>query len=464
MKKHFIRLCYAICAVTLLFQLNSCKNPVITDKGNTLNFQSFDLFHIDTCTVLISTVPDRPLLASGVSTGVLGSANDLFFGNNFASIYSQCLLIAGIPNSFAGCVVDSAVLVMPFMGPTSKYGKCDKPVDINVYEISQDMIPGNTYYSGDAFSVYPTLVGQRLNYVPDLADSVYFLNPFAAQGSYGSQVPYLAQAPMLRVRLSNNFANKLLSAPDSIYQASATFIEFMKGLYITTNSNKVGNGFMYFALNSSGINLYYHHVPPVALDTLAYQFSFSTYGVTLNHFDHYYGGTLVQNALSHPNPLGDKVGYIQAGGGTKVKVTIPYLKNIDSVLLNGKKVPIGVTKAELIVPILDTLLSDPSYPPPTSITMYRIDDKDSLETFNSNNYSGVAYLTTRLDDQGRSYVCYVFNITEYVQRVFNGYYSNNNGYYIGYSYTVHGDRTIVLNDPAKLSTQCKLKITYTKLN
>jgi hypothetical protein len=50
-----------------------------------------------------------------------------------------------------------------------------------------------------------------------------------------------------------------------------------------------------------------------------------------------------------------------------------------------------------------------------------------------------------------------------VQRVLNGYYSNNNGYYIGYSYTVRGDRVIILNDPAKLSTQCKLKITYTKL-
>jgi hypothetical protein len=222
---------------------------------------------------------------------------------------------------------------------------------------------------------------------------------------------------------------------------------------------------MYLALNNSGINLYYHHTS--YLDTLAYQFSLSTYGVTLNHFDHYYGGTLVQNALSHPNPAGDKVGYIQAGGGTKLKMTIPYLKNIDSVLLNGKKVPIGITKAELIMPILDTLVSDPSYPPPASITLYRIDDTLAVQTLNGNNYSGSGYLTTRLDESGRSYVCYVFNITEYVQRVLNGYYSNNNGYYIGYSYTVRGDRTIILNDktdPAKLAKQCKLKITYTKLN
>jgi hypothetical protein len=449
--------------VTLVFQLNSCKDPVITDKGNTLNFQSFNLFHIDTCTVLINTVPDRPLLASGVSSGVLGSVNDLFFGNGFAGIYAQCLLINGIPNSFSGCVLDSAVLVMPFVNASSKYGKCDKPIDINVYEVSQDMVPGATYYSSDAFSVYPQLIGQRTNYVPNLKDSVYFINPLAAQGTNGTQVPYSAQSPMIRVRLSNAFGNKLLNAPDTNFLASATFIEYLKGLYITTNTSKVGNGYMYVALNSSGVNLYYHHTTG-QLDTLAYQFSLSTYGVTVNHFDHLYGSTLVQNALSNPNPQGDKVGYIQAGGGTKLKITIPYLKNIDSVMLDGKKVPIGITKAELIVPVLDTLLGDPSFPPPSALSLFRVDDKDSIEGFNGYNNNGAGFLTTRLDDHGHSYLCYVFNITEYAQRVMNGYFDKNKGYYLGYSYTVRGDRAVILNDPARLSTQCKLKITYTKLN
>jgi Domain of unknown function (DUF4270) len=467
LKRNLVRLCYAISAVMLLCFLNSCKDPVVTDKGNTLNFQSFDLFHVDTCRVMINTVPDRPLLASGPSTGVLGSVSDLFFGNTFASIYSQCLLVRGIPNSFSGCVLDSAVLVMPYVSATSKYGKCNAPIDINVYEVSQDMIPGNTYYSYDAFSVYPLPIGQRLNFVPDLVDSVHFIDPFAAQGSNGTEVPYVAQGPQLRVRLSNSFASKLLAAPDSIFQASSTFIGFFKGLYITTNPNKVGNGYMYLALNSSGINLYYHHTngsSSAPIDTLAYQFSLSTYGVTANHFDHYYNGSVVQTALSHPNAGGDKAGYVQAGGGTKIKLTMPTLKNVDSAVLNGKKVPVGVTKAELILPILDTLLADPSYPPPSALSMYIIDDHDSLETFNANNYSGVGYLTTRQDEMGRNYLCYVFTITEYVQRVFNGYYSNNKGYYIGYSYTVHGDRVVILNDPARLSTQCKLKITYTKLN
>lgn len=453
MKKVIIKLCYAIGAVMLLTQLNACKDPVITDKGNTLNFQNTSLYHIDTCTVVINTVPDRPLVSSSVSTGVLGSMNDIFFGNTFAGIYAQCLTSTNPSlTAFAGNVLDSVVLIMPFSSTTSKYGKCDKPIDVVVYEVAQDMVPGNTYYSNAGFSVYGQPIGTRYNYVPNLVDSVFFIDPVI---SNNVDVPYDGQAPMLRVRLSNSFANKLFNVPDSILSASVNFIEYFKGLYITTNPSKVGNGLMYFNLgnNSCNINMYYHSAS--SIDTLVYQFPISTYGVTVNHWDHYYGGTLVQNALSNPNSNGDKVGFVQAGGGTKLRVKLPTLKNLPP--------NIGITKAELILPIQDTLLADPSYTPPPALSLYRIDDTLAVNTLNQYNNSGIAYLTTRVDNNNLNYLCYVFNVTEYVQRVLDGYYSNNNGYYVGFSYTVRGDRAIILNDPTRLSTQCKLKITYTKL-
>jgi hypothetical protein len=137
LKKILIKLCYAMCAVMLLFHLNACKDPVVTDKGNTLNFQNINLFHIDTCSVVINTVPDRPIISSSVSTGTLGSMNDIFFGNTFAGIYAQCLLSVTVPTGFVGGVLDSAVLIMPFASTTAKYGKCDKPVDIVVYEVAR---------------------------------------------------------------------------------------------------------------------------------------------------------------------------------------------------------------------------------------------------------------------------------------------------------------------------------------
>jgi hypothetical protein len=471
LKKNLTKLCYAICAVMLLCHLSGCSDPTVTDRGNTLNFQTISLYHIDTCSVVLTTVPDRQVVSSGVTQGVLGSANDIFFGKSYAGIYAQCGLYAGSPPNFAGCVLDSTVLVMPYVNSTSKYGKCDRPTDILVYQISQDMIPGNIYYTGDAFSVLNQPIGQRLNFVPDLVDSAFFIDPIIANNV---DVPYYGQVPMMRIRLSNAFGNQLLNANDTNYLASSTFLEFFKGIYVTSNPNKVGDGFTYVNLANSAINLYYHHVASVPMDTCAFPFQISTYGVTLNHFDHYYGNTLVQGALNNPNPNGDKVAYVQAGGGVRVKLTLPNLKSIDTTVVNGKKVytPIGITKAELIVPILDTLLSDPSYPPPGMVSLYRVDDTLGIDPLNDNQYtnvvgsSGTGILTTRLDNNGQSYVCYVFNITLYIQRVLNGYYSNNNGYYISYSSSSAANRVILLNDKTdktKLSRYCQLKITYSNL-
>jgi len=461
LKKNLKRLCYAVCAVMLLFHLSACKDPVVTDVGNTLNFQNINLFHADTCAVVINTVADRQLISSGVTTGALGSMNDVFFGNTFASIYAQFLLGPGVPSgSFVGNVLDSAVLIMPYQSLTSKYGRCDKPIDVVVYQVSQSMVPGVTYYPNDVFQVYGQPVGIRTNFVPDLNDSVYFTDPYHAQGSGSTQIPYDAQSPMLRVRLTDAFANQLMNTPDSALQASLTFINYLQGLYITTNPSKVGDGLVFFNLGngSCNISLYYHSTTGGVLDTSVYQFQTNSYGVTVNHWDHYYGNTLVQKALTNPNPNGDKIAYVQSGAGTKLKVKLPTLKNLPQ--------NIGITKAELIMPILDTLLADPSYPPPSALVMYRIDDTLGVDALNSNNYSGIGSLTTRVDNNNNSYLCYVFNITEYVQRVLNGYYSNNNGYYIGYSYTTNPNRVIILNDPSdrtKLSKYCQLKITYTKL-
>lgn len=457
MNAYFTKFC-AIAGVLVLLYCTGCRNPVISDNKNLLDFQSLNLGHIDSCTVYIQTVADKPLISSNVAIGVLGSMNDLFFGKTYASIYAQCLLGVNDPQ-FQNTIVDSAVLVMPFLNDSSKYGNCSLPLDIIVYELSQDMMPGDVYYTTDAFSVYTQPLGQTNNYVANLVDSFYVVNPLI-----NPEVPTQNLSPQLRVRLSNSFANKLINTPDTLLFSSLSFIEYFKGLYITTNPNKIGNGLMYFALNNCAINLYYHHPAYTPLDTSVFQFQISTYGVTVNHFDHYYNGTLLQSALNSSSPTGNKYGYIQAGSGTKLKLTIPWLMNIDSVPAGaGKKAPIGVTKAELILPIVDTLLDDPSYHAPSTLALSIINDIDSTVSMSSYNNGGIGFLSTRFDDHNKPYLCYVFNLTEYIQRVFDGYFDNKNGYYVSYSYTVKGDRVIIQNDPSKYSTQCKLKITYTKM-
>ena len=436
MKKYLVRLCNIVCAVLLLCHLNSCKDPVITDKGITSNPEdNINLSHLDTDAVFISTVAEVPLQGSGVTTGVLGSMDDPYFGKTFAGFYAQCLLSSNGAQFDSGPVIDSVVLYMPYINDTSKYGACKSPIDIVVYEVSQDIISSNTYYSNDAFSVYGTPIGRLNNYVPDLIDS--------------SIIRGYVVSPRICIKLSNTFAQKLLNTDSNSLSSSTNFINYMKGIYVTTNTGKVGDGISYINLQNTRISMFYHNR---VADTLQFDFPITSYSATVNHFDHQYAGRPAQTAISSPAAGGDKVGYIQAGVGTKLKVKIPALSTLPK--------DIGITKAELILPVqtTDTAL----FPLPPTVTFYRLDDTLATQTLNVYNSSGVGKLATRVDNAGQSYYCYVFNLTEFIQRILNGYY-NNNGFYVEYSYTVRADRAIILNDPARYSTQSKLKITYTKL-
>ena len=186
---------------------------------------------------------------------------------------------------------------------------------------------------------------------------------------------------------------------------------------------------------------------------MRFDFPISAYSTTINHFDHQYGSTPVATAIAAGvSTTTQQAAYIQSGAGTKIKVRIPNLSSLPA--------KIGVTKAELIMPV--DISDTANYPLPANPVIYRLDDTLGLNTLNSYNLSGVGHLATRQDDAGNSYYCYVFNLTEFVQRMQNGYYGNY-GFYVQYSYTVRADRVKIYNDPGQYARQCKLKITYTKL-
>ncbi len=437
MKKHFVLFCQIACAVVLVCCLNSCKDPAIADKNNTLGFDPINLEHLDTSTVYINTVAEVPLQSSAVTTGVLGSMADPLFGPTYAGFYAQCLLSSSGAVFNNSPVVDSVVLYLPFINDSSKYGPCKKPIDIQVYEVSQYMDPTAIYHQNDAFSVYSQPIGQLTNYIPDLIDSTFAWHN--------------TQAPQIIVRLNNSFGQKLLNADSSSLSSSTDFINYLKGIYVTTNTAKpAADGISYLNLQSGRISLYYHNA---STDTLRFDFPISAYSTTVNPFDHQHNNTPVNTAINAGTSTTTQLaGYIQSGGGAKIKVRIPALSSLPE--------KIGVTKAELILPV--DISDTANYPLPANPVLYRLDDTLGTFTLNSYNLSGVGKLATRQDNNGNNYYCYVFNLTEFVQRMQNGYYGNN-GFYVQYSYTVRADRIKILNDPAQNAQQCKLKITYTKL-
>ena len=440
--------CSVLCVVVLLMILNACNDPIITDKGILKDPGNlFNLAHIDTTTVILNTVAEVNLQSSGVKTAVLGSMNDPYTGISYASFYAQCLLSQNgysfhISDSMA--VLDSAVLSLPYINDSSRYGRCTQPMDVTVYELSQDMYAVNTYYNNDAFSVNPSPAGRLNDYKPDLKDSLQLLDTILA--------------PQIRVRLNSSFAQKLFNVDSSSISSSANFVNYLKGIYVTTNPSKVGNGILYLDLLNAKISVYYH---TVNTPKLSYDFPINLYSARVNHFDHIYRGYDIQRSLSTTTP--DTKVYTQSGVGTKIKLQLPYLMNLipPKNAVGKRDSSIAITKAELILPYSTDYTSD-SFLPPSRVILLRLDDTLASQTLNSYNNSGVATLTTRTDVNGTIYNCYVFNLTEFVQRVLDGYY-NNNGFYIQYSYTVRSDRAVIFNDPIIDSKKAKLKITYTKI-
>lgn len=446
MKKKLVKLCYALGALMMLAQINGCKDPVIKDKGITSNPEdNINLSHLDTATVVINTVAESPLLASGVTTGVLGSMDDQGgTGKTFASVYAQCLLSQNGFNfhvADSNAVIDSAVLSMPFINDSSKYGTCTKPIDILVYEVTQDMSYANTYYSNDAFYINSSPIGSAYNFRPNISnyllDSLRWTNPDTAL------------APQIRVRLNSSFANRLLNTDSVSLSSSANFVNNLKGIYITTNQAKPGSGVFYFLTQSSKITLFYHTSQTRGK---TFDFPITQYSAIVNHFDHIHSGYDINRSLQTAGP--DQTCYVQSGAGTKVKLQFPYFKNLPK--------DIAITKAELIVPYSTNYTAD-SFVRANGLRLVRLDDTLAAQSLNAYNNSGIGLLTTRLDANNQSYPCYVFNLTEFAQRLLNGTY-NNNGFYLQYSYTVRADRTIIYNDSADDAKKCKLKITYTKLN
>ncbi len=436
MKKFVVNFCSSAIVLVSLFHLNACKEPTISEGGINTADDLLNMERQDSFTVEAYTVSDQQLYTSNVTQGVLGNMADPIFGNTYAGIYSQCKLSNDGTAFDSGPVLDSVVLSLPYNG---KYGKLDQPLDLVVYELSQPMDAAYTdYKTNDAFRVDGNPIGTRTNFTPNLTDSV---------AVYGVNL-----APQLRIRLSSYLGNKLLLADPTYFLNSDNFRDYFKGFYLATNTSKLGNGMVYLDMNNSNITLYYHNN---VNDSLTYTFPVTSSCAKINHFDHNYAGTPVQTALNAAVPRTDSIVYIQSASGTKVKISLPYIKDL-------AKQKIAINKAELIVTKLqDNSGLDTLYHYPELLILKSIDDTNAVQYLPSFDKAGVSSAKDETIG-GVTYHRYTLNITQFLQNLINGS-SLNNGFYLTFSSALRTDRLVLSNSPSDANTKMKLKLTYTKL-
>ncbi|MDP4267285.1 MAG: DUF4270 family protein, partial [Bacteroidota bacterium] len=234
MKKSFILLCFLLVNAVIIL-ISSCKEPdtvglEVQPSSDRLTYNYIDTFKVNTISAI-----DNKIYTNSISLNLLGSTNDPVFGSTTASIYTQFRM----PNenfSFpAKSTLDNnpAVLTLAY----KKYnGNPNSSLNFNVYEIINNLSTSHNYYSDTNIAVSSNAIA-KISITP---------NPSGNMVISGTDTTYL-----LNINLPADFAKKFLNSSSSNFTDNATFTNFFKGLYITTDKVNSNGSILYIDLLST---------------------------------------------------------------------------------------------------------------------------------------------------------------------------------------------------------------------
>lgn len=359
------------CLLLLLFYINcwmsACSDPTtigsnLIDEESLLNVQYTDTFTVRAKTILSDSVRTAPIVqTTTAATGfveitrpyLLGTLNDPVFGHSSASIYTQVRLRQNNINLGDDLQLDSIVLSLAY-DPLGSYGDLTSKTDVYVYEVIEDLTPQEPYYHTKDFAYNLLPVGKRLNVQFAPEDTLRW------QVLQADTLAEVELVPQLRVRLSDELGLRLLAqSGTSTFDENTNFLQFFKGLYITTLDE--GNAVAYFNMRSDNSQLtLYYSTSDVEGQSINFLINENT--AVTNRFKHDYEGTEVATALQMPAEQTELL-YVQAMGGLGFEVDIPYLKNLGNVILNRLELEF------FTVPDVSF-----TYATPSSFTLFAVDN------------------------------------------------------------------------------------------
>ena len=271
--------------------------------------------------------------ANAIKTGMLGSMMDPVFGQTTGEIYSQFRLSENGQSFGDDAIVDSLVLSLAY---SSFYGDTMTEQTVRVFELSADMDPDSVYYSINSIADYGEEIG-ALTFIPAPGDSVI------VDGE-----PEKAQ---LRIPLTSDFAQKLLDADPNVYDDNESWLEFMKGLRITTDPVGMDGGMLLFDMldSKTAMTIYYRTGTPQ--DTISFEFLSNSNCARFTAFDHneYLDASMdfKSQVLDGDTAAGNEMFYLQGMGGVKAQLRLP---DIQEFFAEGS---VAINEAKLIFNVYD---------------------------------------------------------------------------------------------------------------
>lgn len=366
-----------------------------------------------------------------LTTQLLGSLYDPVFGITTASIYTQLALSINDPDFGDSPQLDSVVLSLQYTG---YYGDTITEQNFRVYELTEPVIMDSNYYSDQALE-YNNLEIASQTIAPKPTDSVTIdTNTYTAH---------------LRIPLSEEFGNKLLSLPESVLDNTEAFQNEILGLYVTADpAASPGNGaLLYFSLTGamSKVTVYFDQGDEYDFDINENCARFVNY----DHNDYFEASSQLKAQLFDENPATDKA-YLQSTGGIRTRITFPDIENWRQ---NGSY---AINEAILVLSVDNP---DEVYEVPTKLVLTQINE-DGTTSFFPDQFEGEDFIGgTYNEERGE----YRFRIPRYFQEIISEPASGNSFYVSISGASVNAYRAVIQGAGAN-SGRIRLNLIYTNVN
>ena len=301
MKKKLSKLIYLM--LPLIFLANCEKDPRLDGEANGDNLDRLD-------TLKLVAYSELGVKRDALNEGdvVLGKLVDPRFGESIASLYTELRLTTSSFEPGANAILDSAFLEIQI---ESVYGPLANGLDVEIYELTEELVSTNSYNSDTTLLTGSTLLGSLSGFV------------------YNDQTA-------LRIPLTTAFANDLFSQFGTSTTASTDeFQDYLRGLYVTVNGASGGDGLLDLDLPdaSSALTLYFRS--DNADDSL-YQFVMDAQALKVNSYQNNIVGSELDLAI---NDLNDDDENILLGGLSLSNgvVTLPDLSVLEGAVINQAK-------------------------------------------------------------------------------------------------------------------------------
>ena len=402
------------------------------------------LFVKDSFVLRTQTVDEDSLPGNGLSYCIVGAINDPVLGPSVAAMYADITLIepsSSFPNSI---LPDSAVLFIPTVDGLNYYGNRNFPLDLAIYPLAEKIDGTKVYYQTDTVRTNSTI-------------SSRYVGPL--NNSYTDSIAYrktkLRPYNGMRVRLSDAFANRLMSMPKEAYETNDGLDKHFQGIaIIPQNTAQIPSGdgcFTVFDVNNvlsldyrAKILLYYN-------DSSTFVFGFSGRNQTINHGKTGPYPTAVTTQLNNPDSSYIET-YAQALSGIKTRIQMPEILSLvkdQNVAINNAYIEFSVSNySEYFFAAPRLSLFQPLGA--GSKRNFLIEDAASLS-----NYGGIYNPSTGT---------YRFIITRHVQNLLNNKVFNDIDKNLGLYLAVPSDQPVIGARCVIDHRKTKLHITYTKLN